>query len=196
MNYEWITSVVIATIATLWGAYIALRDQQRADRSRVRMAARHAVRATEACFVRPKLRQRMADCILGQNTPTTSNLQDTAWRMRFFCALQRDVTLTPEEKTEAQVRAFNILVDLLRDMKPAPYIRVSTDLQLHSDGFRIIIMASVPTQQNTERLKRLLETEYGMRARPTQTLIHDLSRFAGICPVPQDTPPAVQSTQD
>jgi hypothetical protein len=84
--------------------------------------------------------------------------------MRLFCRLQREVGLSPAEKTEACTHAFNCLVDAIR-ADASPPLGIRSDRQL---------------ERHTVRLHREIETAYNLCPRPANAMIMDLACFSGV----------------
>lgn len=113
---RWCTRVPSVAAYTTFRAVETRRVERQA---RLAQAAVVAVRRTEAGFVRPLLRDRMAEAVASYLARRAGE-PPLHLRLQLFSELQRAVALTDEEKRVAHTVAVNHLVTLLRSMPSAP----------------------------------------------------------------------------
>jgi hypothetical protein len=153
---------VVTGCATLYGLYrewIGFRQRQA---ERLRDTAIVAVRRTEASYVRPLLRERLAATV-GTFVTERGDLDALRFRALLFRDLHCGMRLDEDEKRVAQGTAVNHLVGLLRGMPHTP-LRVSTDEEV----------------RRAERtLRELVETAYSIRPRPSVDMLQQFAHFCG-----------------
>lgn len=161
---------IVTFLLTLYGVYKSRQERHRQRQALLAQLAAVAVRLTGATYVRPKFKDRIEAIIADDEYHRRRKVavagigeDNTLWRMRLFCRLQREVGLQPEEKTEARTVSFNNLVDAIRGHATPP-IDIRDEKKLN---------------KNRGLLYHEIETAYNLNAQQSNAMIMDLATFAG-----------------